>query len=110
MASFHSNGNFATLADNKAHWSNVNFIPQSDSRFIPDKFTDARLVGCSTRVSYIGTVDQESGFFAGSHLFDSTPFTISEENIEDGYFPVRCKPSQGLRMVYLPKDDRDLEF
>lgn len=46
----------------------------------------------------------------GSHLYDKTPFTVSQECIEEGYFVTKAKPSQGLRMVYLPKDERDLEF
>lgn len=62
------------------------------------------------RVSYIGTSEQESGFFTGAHLFDTTPFNIAEDTIEEGYFVTRAKPSQGIRLVYLPKDDKDLQF
>lgn len=46
----------------------------------------------------------------GSHLYDKNPFNLSQEAIEEGYFPTQVKPSKGLRLVYLPKDDRDLEF
>jgi len=46
----------------------------------------------------------------GSHIFDQNPFTVSEEIIEEGYFVTRGKPADGMRLVYLPKDERDLEF
>ena len=46
----------------------------------------------------------ESGFITGSHLFDTNPFIIDEEHIEEGYFPTKVRPSEGLRLVYLPKD------
>lgn len=95
---------------NAVSGTSVNFPEVSDSTFIPEKFTEARLVGASMKVSYIGTHDQESGFFTGSHIFDSTPFNINEEHIEEGYFPTRCNPSHGIRLVYLPKDEADLEF
>lgn len=62
------------------------------------------------KISYIGTAEQESGFITGSHIFDSTPFTINEEHIEEGYFPTKVKPMEGLRLVYLPKDEKDLTF
>lgn len=62
------------------------------------------------RVSYIGTKDDESGFISAGHVFDGNPWLISEERIEEAYMTHRCKPSEGMRMVYMPKDEKDLEF
>lgn len=46
----------------------------------------------------------------GSHLFNATPFTLSQDMIEEGYFPVHSAPHEGLRFVYVPRDDNDLTF
>ena len=46
----------------------------------------------------------------GSHVFDATPLTIDETTIENGYFVTRKRPSEGMRMVYIPKDSSDLDF
>ena len=78
---------------NKLGVGNVDFVEQSDCRYIPDKFSEARLVGASMRISYIGTAEQESGFVIGSHLFDANPFMISEEQIEEGHYVSKGKPS-----------------
>jgi len=61
-------------------------------------------------MTWIGTVEDESGFLVGSHVYNGTPLTLSEDMIEEGYMVTRCRPHEGLRMVYTPKDDRDLEF
>jgi len=71
----------------------MQFPTQGDSTFIPQKFSEARLVGASMRVSYIGTRDEESGFIVGGHLFDSNPWLITEDSIEESYMSVRVKPS-----------------
>lgn len=81
-----------------------------NSEYIADSFSHARLVGCSYRVSYIGTRDEESGFLCASHIFSSMPHLIDEQLIEEGYFVTRKRPSEGIRMCYLPKDDADLEY
>ncbi len=62
------------------------------------------------RISYIGTRDDESGFITGGHIFDANPWLLSEDRIEEAYMVHKCKPSSGLRMVYMPKDEKDLEF
>lgn len=46
----------------------------------------------------------------GSHIYNGTPFTLNDDQIEEGYMPVRGRPHEGIRMVYMPRDDRDLEF
>lgn len=35
---------------------------------------------------------------------------IDEQKIENGFFVCRKRPSEGIRMCYLPKDDADLEY
>jgi hypothetical protein len=40
----------------------------------------------------------------GAHVFDSTPLTLDEHTIEQGYFVTRKRPSEGIRLVYIPKD------
>lgn len=62
------------------------------------------------RVSYIGSREEESGFMVGSHLMDKPIFNINEEAVEDGHFVTRSKPHQGIRLVYLPCKEDDLEF
>lgn len=85
------------------------FIGES-SEYIPDNFSYARLVGCSYRVSYIGTREEESGFLSAAHIFSTMPHLIDEQMIEIGFFCARKKPSEGVRMCFLPKDDADLEY
>ena len=67
-------------------------------------------MGCSMRISYIGTQEQESGFLCSSHVFTSSPLVLSEEVIENGYFVTRKRPMEGVRMVWIPKCDEDLEY
>jgi hypothetical protein len=46
----------------------------------------------------------------GSHIFDATPWTLNEDVIENGYFVTRGKPHDGIRLVYIPKDEHDLTY
>ena len=46
----------------------------------------------------------------GSHIFNSELFTVNEEVIEDGFNTVRCRPHEGMRLLYCPKHNPDLEF
>lgn len=46
----------------------------------------------------------------GSHLMDKPVFNINEEAVEEGHFTTRVRPSQGVRLVYLPCKEDDLEF
>jgi hypothetical protein len=86
------------------------FTTGQDSYQLPNNYTYGRLVGASIRVSWIGPRETESGIIVGSHVFNATPFTLSEDIIEEGYFPVRAAPHEGLRFVYVPKDEKDLQF
>lgn len=67
-------------------------------------------MGASIRISWIGQTDAESGFMTGSHVYNATPFTLNDDLIEEGYMPIRARPHEGIRLVYMPKDDADLEF
>lgn len=81
-----------------------------DSRYITKNFARVRLVGAVIKISYIGTQEQESGFMTGSHSLNTTPFTATEDKIEEGYYATKARPSEGLRMTWLPTDEKDLEF
>jgi hypothetical protein len=81
-----------------------------DSRYINENWSQVRLVGASIRLSWIGNHDEESGFITGSHVYNATPFTLNEEIIEEGYMPVRGRPHEGVRMVWMPRDEEDLEY
>lgn len=35
---------------------------------------------------------------------------ISDEIVDNGYFSVRARPREGMRLVWLPKDEADFEF
>lgn len=43
-------------------------------------------------------------------MWECKPPGVSEERIENGYFVHRGKPSEGIRMVWLPKDKSDCDF
>ena len=48
---------------------------------------------------------------SGSHVYNMTPFELNDEAIEEGYYAVQnVRPSEGIRLVYYPKDPSDLEF
>lgn len=79
---------------------NCLLIQESSCSFVPESFAHARVVGASMRVSYIGTHDSESGFMAGAHIYDKRPCELSEDAIEDGYYVTRCRPIDGMRLVY----------
>lgn len=58
----------------------------------------------------MGTAEQESGFLVGSHVFETGPERVSDEIVENGYFVTRGRPHEGMRLVYLPRDTKDLEY
>lgn len=78
FSAFRSSGDLVNELNTSAgtysnfHWAGEN------SNYIPDKFSQARLVGCSMRISYIGTHDEESGFLCSSHIFTAGPMLIDE--------------------------------
>ena len=69
-----------------------------------------RLVGASMRVQYIGSVEQEAGFFTGAHIWEKSPAVVSDEIVEDGFYINRGTPREGCRLVYMPRDNSDFEF
>jgi hypothetical protein len=69
-----------------------------------------RVVGASIRVAYTGSVDEEKGFLVGSHVYDKRVCELSDKAVEDGYYVTRTRPSEGLRLVYQPKDDLDFTY
>ena len=47
----------------------------------------------------------------GSHIFSGTPFTTSEDHIEDAqYFKAKGRPHEGLRLIYVPRDEDDMQL
>lgn len=78
--------------------------------YISDSYSSVRLVGASIKVQYIGRNDEESGFFCGSHLYGDTPFAAGEDAIEEGFHRAGGRPQEGLRFVYLPRSEVDLEM
>lgn len=82
-----------------------------ESSYIPSNYSAVRLVGASIRVTYIGSEDEESGFMSGSHVYNVSPFELSDEVIEEGHFTSKnVRPKEGIRLVYYPKDPDDLTF
>ena len=43
----------------------------------------------------------------GSQVYGCGPSKITADDIENGQFRTMCKPGDGLRMTYLPKDLAD---
>lgn len=58
----------------------------------------------------MGPVETESGIVVASHTWEHKPPGISEERVENGYHVYRGRPSEGVRMVWLPKDKSDSDF
>jgi len=52
----------------------------------------------------------ESGLLVGSHVFDSKLGHMSEDIVENGYYTVRGRPHEGIRLAYLPRDETDLSW
>lgn len=89
--------------------SSLKFMGE-DTRYIVDNFSHVRLVGAVIRLTYIGRVEDESGFMACSHTYGDTPFTVGEDEIEEGWHCLRARPNEGMRMIWLPRCDEDLEM
>ncbi len=45
-----------------------------------------------------------------SHVYDKRICELSEKAIEEGFYVTRTRPSDGIRLVYQPKDDLDMVF
>lgn len=42
---------------------------------------------------------------SGGHVYNTTPFELSDESVEEGFFKVsNVHPREGVRLVYYPKD------
>lgn len=62
-------------------------------------------------MTYIGSDDEESGFMSGGHVYNVSPFELSDEVIEEGHFTIKnARPKEGVRLVYYPKDPNDMNF
>ena len=47
---------------------------------------------------------------SASHVYEAEIGRIDTNIVENGYFNVRGRPSQGARLVWIPKDNGDQEF
>jgi hypothetical protein len=46
----------------------------------------------------------------GGLLFDQRIDTLTTDSIENSDFKVTAKPGDGIRIIYLPKDEEDYQF
>lgn len=46
----------------------------------------------------------------GSTVLDAPLGQFSDDIINDGYFVVRGRPREGIRLVWMPKEEDDLNF
>lgn len=71
-----------------------------------------RLVSAECRIDYIGRLDESSGMLTCSLVPQS--LLVANANLldltRDGYFYHGGKAQEGLRMVYLPMDNKDVEY
>jgi len=45
-----------------------------------------------------------------AHILDNSIGLMSDDIVDNGYYITRCRPSEGARLVYCPRDNSDLEF
>lgn len=81
-----------------------------DQSYLSARFSHARVVGSSVRISYIGQHDDESGFMVGSHIMNQNICGITDRDIEEGYHCKRVRPHEGIRLIYAPTDEQDFSF
>lgn len=43
----------------------------------------------------------------GAHVYESEVGRISDEIVENGYFNTHGRPNEGVRLVWIPKDNSD---
>lgn len=97
-----------------AFTTETGFTLASGSSFI-DMF---RVVSAEVKVTYIGTLQNVSGYIGGSvHSNLSVPIEANArpiftkfENLENSSDKVIVSPLQGLRLVYVPRDPEMLEY
>lgn len=58
----------------------------------------------------MGTQEEESGSLVTASVWESQPPFISDEIVENGYYVQRNRPMTGSRIIYVPRDNSDLEF
>ena len=77
-------------------------IPVLESKIdnLINAFSAFRLIGASMRIGYTGTVDSEQGYLVAAHVYDKRVCELSEKCVEEGFYVTRCRPSEGIRLVY----------
>ena len=68
------------------------------------------MVSASISIQYIGSLETESGFWAGSHIYGTPLETLTTDDIENGSWLKHARPSEGLRFCYLPQENNDFDF
>lgn len=76
----------------------------------PSYFTQTSLVAASISIQYIGQLEVESGMMCGGHIYGQSISEIVIDDIENAQSMAMGRPSDGLRFVYLPKDNKDYEY
>lgn len=73
-------------------------------------YEQVRTVACCVRIQFIGAIQTMSGILCGALTYS---FQEGRENIymvEEGYYLQHNKVDDGVRIIWLPKDEKDLEF
>lgn len=92
-------------------WTENIWTPTSSERkdSATNYYDSVRLTAAVIRLVYMGSLDEMSGILVGS-LDYAYMGTCTVESVEDGYYVQRSKTSEGLRLIWFPRDNRDEEF
>lgn len=70
-----------------------------------------RLVSAECKIDYIGRLDESSGLVSCALLHTNVLTTGSLlDAVRDGYFYHGGKAQDGIRMIYMPLDNKDVEY
>jgi hypothetical protein len=103
------------------NWSAANWgvATTSVNDTISSFYKLARLTAAVINVTYIGSIDQASGFIAGAVEYDLTPEVLGTETVptfrnslvEDGFYMQRTgNILEGMRLLWFPRDVLDQTF
>jgi hypothetical protein len=90
------------------NWGTASTIKIADD--VPDYYDHVRINGCVVRITYMGSLDQMSGVLVGSLDYGYIDGQNSVDVVEDGYYVQRNRTGEGIRCIWLPRDQRDQDF
>lgn len=95
-------------------WQDSNWGAVDESTVVRDDiknyYDHVRLNGCVVKITYMGSLEQMSGVLVCSIDYGYIAGQNNVDVVEDGYYVQRNRTGEGVRAIWVPRDQRDQDF